>query len=206
MARIIDKKSSLQEQRRVQLLPTGDRLCGPVSTQEAIDKELESYRARALACLKARRFAEARAEFAQAFLLLRHAQRTNAGFALSLPVVTGLAYPLPETTALVSTFRTLTRERSYLAGTAALLAYEAQVPAVAVAKLDGLKRFYGVTDPRGLAFFQVHVQADRYHADTGWQILRDHVKPDQAMEVVTACEQALAALWGMLDGVYVRYC
>lgn len=93
MARIIDKKSSLQEQRRVQLLPTGARLCGPVSTQEAIDKELESYRARALACLKARRFAEARAEFAQAFLLLRQAQRTNAGFALSLPVVTGLAYP-----------------------------------------------------------------------------------------------------------------
>lgn len=107
---------------------------------------------------------------------------------------------------MVSTFRTLTRERSYLAGTAALLAYEAQVPAVAVAKIDGLKRFYGVTDPRGLAFFQVHVQADRYHADTGWQILRDHVKPDQAMEVVTACEQALDALWGMLDGVYGRYC
>lgn len=113
---------------------------------------------------------------------------------------------LPETTALVSTFRTLTRERSYLAGTAALLAYEAQVPAVAVAKIDGLKRFYGVTDPRGLAFFQVHVQADRCHAETARQILREHLKPDQAMEVVTACEQALDALWGMLDGVYVRYC
>jgi pyrroloquinoline-quinone synthase len=116
------------------------------------------------------------------------------------------AAPLPETTALVETFRTLTRERSYLAGVTALLAYEAQVPEVAVTKIDGLKRFYGITDQQGLAFFQVHVQADRYHADTGRQILRAHLAPDQAEEVVNSCDQALNALWGMLDGVSARYC
>lgn len=117
-----------------------------------------------------------------------------------------MAAPLPETTALVQTFRTLTRERSYLAGVTALLAYEAQVPEVAVTKIDGLKRFYGVTDQQGLAFFQVHVQADRYHAETGWQILRGHLAPEQTEEVLNSCEQALDALWGMLDGVYARYC
>jgi pyrroloquinoline-quinone synthase len=116
------------------------------------------------------------------------------------------ATPLPETTALVETFRTLTRERSYQVGVTALLAYEAQVPAVAVTKIDGLKRFYGITDQRGLAFFQVHMQADRYHADTGRHILREHLAPDQAEEVITSCEQALNALWGMLDGVHTRYC
>jgi pyrroloquinoline-quinone synthase len=116
------------------------------------------------------------------------------------------AAPLPETIALVETFRTLTRERSYLAGVTALLAYEAQVPEVAVTKIAGLQRFYGLTDQQGLAFFQVHVQADRYHADTGRQILREHLAPDQAEEVVTSCDQALNALWGMLDGVYARYC
>lgn len=116
------------------------------------------------------------------------------------------ATPLRETEALVSTFRTLTRERSYLAGVTALLAYEAQVPAIAAAKIDGLKRFYGVTDQQGLAFFQVHLQADRYHADTGRHILREHLTPDEAEEVVNACDQALNALWGMLDGVYGRYC
>lgn len=114
--------------------------------------------------------------------------------------------PLPETTALVETFRTLTRERSYLAGVTALLAYEAQVPEVAVTKIDGLKRFYGITDQRGLAFFQVHVQADRYHAETGWQILREHLAPEQTEEVLNSCDQALDALWGMLDGVHARYC
>lgn len=49
------------------------------------------------------------------------------------------AASLPETTALVQTFRTLTRDSSYLAGIAALLAYETQVPEVAEAKSAGLR-------------------------------------------------------------------
>jgi pyrroloquinoline-quinone synthase len=116
------------------------------------------------------------------------------------------AAPLPETTALVETFRQLTWERSYLAGTAALLAYEAQIPAVATAKIDGLKKFYGITDQRGLAFFQVHLQADRWHAESGRQILRQYLTSEHADEVRAACTQALEALWRMLDGVYARYC
>lgn len=116
------------------------------------------------------------------------------------------AEPLPETAALVQTFRDLTRESSYLAGTAALLAYEAQVPEVAEAKIAGLKEFYGVDDQRGLAFFQVHLHADRYHAETARQILQQHLTQENADEVVTACDHALSALWGMLDGVHSRYC
>jgi len=113
---------------------------------------------------------------------------------------------LPETTALVETFRALTRESSYLAGIAALLAYEAQVPEVAAAKIAGLKQFYGVDDLRGLAFFQVHLQTDRFHADTARQILREHLTVENAKDVVAACDQALSALWGMLDGIFCRYC
>jgi len=114
--------------------------------------------------------------------------------------------PLPETTALVQTFQRLTRTSSYQTGIAALLAYEAQVPEVAAAKIAGLKQFYGINDQRGLAFFQVHLQADRVHAETARQILQEHLKEENKDEVVTACEHALAALWEMLDGVYARYC
>jgi pyrroloquinoline-quinone synthase len=116
------------------------------------------------------------------------------------------APPLPETAALIETFRTLTRDSSYLAGTAALLAYEVQIPEVAATKIDGLKRFYGVDNQRGLAFFQVHLQADRFHAETARQILREHLTPAHEDVIVNACEQSLFALWGMLDGVYSRYC
>jgi pyrroloquinoline quinone (PQQ) biosynthesis protein C len=65
---------------------------------------------------------------------------------------------------------------------------------------------YGVNDPRGLAFFQVHLQADCFHADTACQILREHLTLESTQEVVVACEQAPSALWGLLDGVYARYC
>ncbi len=114
--------------------------------------------------------------------------------------------PLPETQTLLDTFRTLTRDRSYLAGIVALLAYEAQVPEVAETKIEGLQRFYGINETQGLAFFQVHRQADRFHADTSRQILREHLTPAEAEALVPTCEQALDALWGMLDGVYAHYC
>lgn len=116
------------------------------------------------------------------------------------------ATPLPETSALVQTFRTLTREHSYLAGVTTLMAYEAQIPEVAETKIAGLQKFYGVDSTQGLAFFQVHLQADRLHAETARQILQEHVTLENADEVVSSCEQALDALWGMLDGVYAQYC
>jgi len=116
------------------------------------------------------------------------------------------AVPLPETQNLVDTFRSLTRDSAYLAGLVALLAYEAQIPAVAETKIDGLRRFYGINDDRGLSFFQVHLQADRFHSDTARQILREYLTSEEAESLVPACKQALDALWGMLDGVYAQYC
>lgn len=116
------------------------------------------------------------------------------------------AEPLPETAQLVHTFQHLTRENGYLAGLTALLAYEAQIPSVSETKIDGLKQFYGVEDARGLSFFQVHLQADRFHAETSRTILRDYLTDEDTAAVVSSCEQALDALWGMLDGVQREYC
>ena len=77
---------------------------------------------------------------------------------------------------------------------------------MAETKIAGLREFYGVDSTQGLAFFQVHLQADRFHAETARQILQEHVTLENADEVVSSCEQALNALWGMLDGVYAQYC
>jgi len=116
------------------------------------------------------------------------------------------AASLPEATALVQTFRILTRDSSYLAGIATLLAYEAQVPEMGEAMIAGLRQFYGVYDQRGRTFFQGHLQADRFHAETAHQILHEQITPENMDEVVTACTHALSALWGMLDGVATRSC
>jgi pyrroloquinoline-quinone synthase len=85
-------------------------------------------------------------------------------------------------------------------GLAALYAYESQIPEVATAKIDGLKRFYGVTDERGLAFFTVHEKADVWHARTGAELIAHHCANDYDRQLaIDAADRALSALWSMLD-------
>lgn len=112
------------------------------------------------------------------------------------------APPLPATAALVATFERLSREAPLPAGLAALYVYESQVQAVADAKIDGLKRFYGIADEDGLKFFTVHREADRYHSEAVAGLIERHggAAPDGPM-MLEAGRTALTAMWRMLDGV-----
>ena len=110
------------------------------------------------------------------------------------------ASPSPASAGLVREFARLAENGHVASGLAALYAYESQIPPVATAKIDGLKRFYGVTDERGLAFFTVHEKADVWHAQTGAELLARHCNGarDRAM-AIEAGNRALGALWSMLD-------
>src|SRR5258708_24268119 len=77
-------------------------------------------------------------------------------------------------TGLVDEFTRLAESGHIPSGLAALYAYESQIPAVATAKIDGLRRFYDVTDDRGLAFFAAHEKADVWHAQTGADLIARH--------------------------------
>lgn len=108
----------------------------------------------------------------------------------------------PATRELVDTFMELARQRSLEAGLASLYVYEAQFPAVATTKIDGLKRHYGVSDPRGLAFFEVHRQADVEHARTTAELIERHcIGAEQAEQALAGAREAVTALWRMLDSV-----
>lgn len=112
------------------------------------------------------------------------------------------AAPLSGTAKLVDTFTHLTRELPVQAGLAALYVYESQIPAVANAKIEGLKRFYDVADDRALSFFRVHEKADVWHARTGARLIEHEVsRTGNAAAVLEAGRDALGALWQMLDGV-----
>jgi len=113
--------------------------------------------------------------------------------------------PAPETRNLVATFNRLAREAPVAAGLAALYVYEAQIPAVAATKIDGLKRYYGVTDARTIEFFTAHQETDVYHARVGAELI-ERLAPDTAGAdaVVQAADAALSALWAMLYGVQAR--
>jgi pyrroloquinoline-quinone synthase len=112
------------------------------------------------------------------------------------------AVPHPTTRNLIDTYTHLSQSDSLEAGLAALYVYESQMPAVAEAKIDGLQRFYGITNEDGLAFFSVHREADADHARTGAALIEQRAETDGQQDVVlAAADQALEALWAMLDGI-----
>ncbi len=105
----------------------------------------------------------------------------------------------PETSALIETFRRLSR-RSYAAGLGALYAYESQLPAVASTKIDGLDRFYGVRDETAIRFFTVHQAADVEHAQVCRNLL-DRLNEADRAEAIEAGAELAGALWRFLDGM-----
>jgi pyrroloquinoline-quinone synthase len=70
---------------------------------------------------------------------------------------------MPATQVLLELFEGICRDRPVTEAVAALYVYEAQVPEIAEKKIAGLREFYGVTKPKGLAYFTVHREADKVH-------------------------------------------
>jgi pyrroloquinoline-quinone synthase len=108
---------------------------------------------------------------------------------------------LPGTQAVVQKFREICGDRTVAEAVAALYAYESQVPEIATTKMDGLKKFYGVTRPEGLEYFAVHEETDKLHRDAwrGW--LEEHGDGNEE-EILATTHEALDALWGALDAVH----
>lgn len=111
--------------------------------------------------------------------------------------------PAPATQCLIETYRTLCASGMPAQGLAALLAYEAQVPAVAVQKVAGLKQFYSITDPKALSFFTTHVELDHEHAAVERSLVLSAARAASDQETaLAAVDRALDAFWGFLDGAY----
>jgi len=116
--------------------------------------------------------------------------------------------PLYAVEVLVGTYQEICREKPLAEAVAALYAYEAQVPEIATAKMEGLRRHYGVTKAQGVAYFKVHESADRVHraAWRDWLEGNGTTATSAAQEmdeqgVLATAQTALDALWGALDAV-----
>ncbi len=111
------------------------------------------------------------------------------------------ARPLPGIAALLDTYDEVVSQGTMTQAVASFYAYEAQVPEIATQKISGLRSFYNITEPRALAYFGVHEEADVRHraAWRGW--LADQKDAD-TFGVLCAAERSLKALWGALDAVY----
>src|SRR6202042_2922275 len=71
--------------------------------------------------------------------------------------------PLPGIAALLDTYDEAASQGTKAQAVAAFYAYESQVPEIATQKIAGLRRFYAITEPRSLAYFAVHEEADVRH-------------------------------------------
>jgi len=115
---------------------------------------------------------------------------------------------LPGTQNVVHTFRHICANRSLIEAVAALYAYEAQVPEIATSKIDGLKRFYGISEAKGIAYFSVHQEADKAHRAAWRRWLAENAPANRAKEeqILASTHEALNALWGALDAVHSGTC
>ena len=113
---------------------------------------------------------------------------------------------LPGTRNLIDTYRRITKDSSFAEGVSALYAYESQVPAVATVKIDGLRRFYGIEDRRGLRFFVLHKGLDVEHAAVTRGLIAKYASDGQSQnQALAAVDRSLVVLWGFLDGVHAEY-
>jgi pyrroloquinoline-quinone synthase len=93
---------------------------------------------------------------------------------------------------------------SYAEGLGALTAYEMQIPQVADVKIDGLKKFYGITDEQTLAFFEIHKEADRFHSESCMKLLESLSESEQKV-ALTAAGKALQSLWDFLTEIHQEH-
>jgi pyrroloquinoline-quinone synthase len=110
-----------------------------------------------------------------------------------------------ETSALIDTFWTTCRDGSVSEGLAALYAYESQIPPICESKIEGLKRHYGMNDPKDYEYFSVHIEADREHAAAERDMLAQHVNETNFERVKASVNGVLDALWDLLSGVCQRH-
>src|SRR5580658_4489657 len=115
------------------------------------------------------------------------------------------ARPLPGIARLLDTFDEVTANGGMAQAVAMFYAYEAQVPEIATQKISGLKKFYDITEPRALAYFAVHEEADVRHR-AAWRDWLAKQNDADTVSVLCAAERGLKALWGALDAVYSQGC
>jgi len=106
-----------------------------------------------------------------------------------------------ETIALVKTVRVLFENPAKTLG--AMYAFEAQQPATAQSKLDGLKAHYSL--PAGVEpYFEVH--SSNWHEAEKILAALEKLSPDEQAQAETACEQMAQALWNTLTGIHEKTC
>lgn len=108
---------------------------------------------------------------------------------------------ITQTTELIHTAKELFDSPASTLG--AMYAFEAQQPATAKSKLDGLKTHYSLpaeVEP----YFEVH--SANWHESEKILDAVEKLSPDEQAQVELACERMAEALWNTLTGIHEETC
>lgn len=127
-----------------------------------------------------------------------------AHFAASLGVQNLESYTgLEMTTSAVSELSGLMT--SLESGAVAMYAFEKEIPKISHTKLDGLAKFYNITEDSATEYFRLHEEADIRHAAT-WEKILDMIPEQRHAEFLAIAEKSLDAQNHLLDSCYQNYC
>ena len=93
---------------------------------------------------------------------------------------------------------------SYEHGSCAMYAFEKEIPKISQTKLDGLARFYGISNDDATEYFKLHTEADVRHAASWRNILE--VAKTNTDELIQIADHSISAQNLLLDSCYEKYC
>jgi pyrroloquinoline-quinone synthase len=93
---------------------------------------------------------------------------------------------------------------SFEQSVAAMYAYEAELPKISRAKIDGLKKFYAMNSKDANEYFEIHEEADVRHAQV-WRDLLLAMPEEKQNGAYHAAIESLQAQNHLLDSVMEKY-
>ncbi|MGH2949103.1 MAG: iron-containing redox enzyme family protein, partial [Solirubrobacteraceae bacterium] len=94
--------------------------------------------------------------------------------------------------------------RDLLGHLVAMYAIESAQPAISRVKADGLREHYGFAAGPATAYFDLHAERDREHAEEGRALIAERLDGADEDALVAEAERVLRANWLLLDGVERR--
>lgn len=118
----------------------------------------------------------------------------------------GTKKPELATQKVIDHFFTCCRTLPISAGIAALYSYESQIPAICQTKIQGLRNWYGLSDPKEYRYFTVHESVDVAHSQIEKAMFEKIVASEEEEVVIETVKKTVCCLWDFLTSFLTTPC
>lgn len=109
---------------------------------------------------------------------------------------------LPKTREAISQLSSLMN--SFEDGSCAMYAFEKEIPKISQIKLEGLEKFYGISNKEATEYFNLHTEADIRHTAAWKKALEQSTSKNE--DLLQIAEKSISAQNMLLDSCHESYC